>query len=81
MKWIALASSGDLPPIKLTRPSTQYDPHDNDTGYYFVRFQQGGGNELAGVILPKNGSIWLVNVGNGSSTGVHYRSNHYAFKP
>lgn len=50
-KWIALAS-GDL---SSNGGSKSYDPPDNATSLYFVRFtEQGGGNELAGGTTKKS---------------------------
>jgi len=60
VKWIALAS-GDLTP----GASYSYQPPNNDTGLYFVRFtDEGGGTERAGGITKQSGqAINLVGTG------------------
>lgn len=56
VKIIALAS-GDL----TAGQSYNYDPPDNGTGNYFVRFtNQGGGKELGGQQLKANQTITLT---------------------
>lgn len=60
VKWIALAS-GDLGRDEISF----YDPPDNGTDTYFVRFTLfGGGTELAGGIVKKTSKITLEQKGS-----------------
>lgn len=69
VKWVALGS-GDL-----THPdgSYSYQPPNNGTMLYFVRFtEKGGGTELAGGITKQSGqTITLVGSGGQYHAEVH----------
>jgi hypothetical protein len=63
-KWIALGS-GNLEP---NGGQFAYEPPDNGPNTYFVRFtHEGGGLELAGGIVNKDGQKIALEVTNGGS--------------